>query len=145
MQSLGDTLLSFNGGDVYLHGGGTLFQESSITYISNQEPSNVKVWTSVAIEGNALPSLTEFSNELPYVQFTDLLVSDFTKKEGVFYATLFRDKNSPNVASGQSALLTGDKMRSQTLKVHLKFTSTTDEVILKHVNIIYKDSSGHNI
>ena len=103
------------------------------------------MWKAIGIEGNTLPSLTEFSNELPYVQSTDLLDSDYTKKEGVYYATLYRDKNSPNVASGASALLTGDKMRSQTLKVHLKFTSTTQEVILKHVNIIYKDSLGHNI
>ena len=145
MESLGDALLSFNGGDVYLHGGGTLYQESSITYVSNQEPSNIKLWSAIGIEGNTLPSLVEFSNELPYVQQTDLLDSDFTKKEGVYYATLYRDKNSPNVASGASALLTGDKMRSQSLKVLLKFTNTSNEVILKHVNIIYKDSDGHNI
>ena len=145
MESLGDELLSFNGGDVYKHGASSSFEVSSITYIANQEPSNVKVWTAIGIEGNTLPSLTEFSNELPYVQSTDLLDSDYTKKEGVYYATLYRDKNSPNVASGASALLTGDKMRSQTLKVHLKFTSTSQEVILKHVNIIYKDSTGHNI
>lgn len=145
MESLGNELLSFNNGRLLTHGTGSTYEPSSLTYVSNQEPSKVKVWAAVAIEGNTPPSEVEYSNELPYAQFTDLVSSDFTQKEGVYYATLYRDTNSPNVATDKSALLTGDPMRSQALKVHIKFNSTSQEVHLKHVNMIYKDSMGHNI
>jgi len=151
MQECGENLFSFHSGEIYKHGEGAFntyydtAYPSSVTYTANQEPSNTKVWLGAGVEGNTIPDLVEFSNDWPYSQFTDLFASDFRVKEGVFYAGLFRDKTSPNIATGASPLLTGDKMRSQALKVYVKYTATNKHIRLKHINMMYNDSSGHSV
>jgi hypothetical protein len=69
-------------------------------------------------------------------QETELIVEDFDLREGVYYAHIYRDKNTPNVVS---PLLNGDMMRSHSLEIELRNDSTSPQKIFA-VSVRYHHS-----
>jgi hypothetical protein len=64
--------------------------------------------------------------------------------EGVFYATLYRNKIVPtNSGYTTDGLLTFEKLRNVAMKVMIEFNSTSVPLELKFVNIGYQVSRGH--
>lgn len=107
-------------------------------------PKTPKIYNSISIEGNMRPTLTYLYNETPYQQSSDLVDYDYRPLEGVFYATIYRNKLIPT-SSGYTTngLLTGEKMRAAAMKIMLEFTVTNTPLELKFVNIIFSPSIGH--
>lgn len=144
-------LYSIYNGALYLHNQTSSYNNfyglqypSRIMVISNQLPQRPKVYNNVSIEGNIKPSFTYFYNNYPYVQTSDLADIDYRDFEGVFYATLYRNKIVPTATGYTSdGLLTGEKLRNVAMKIMLEFTVSTVPLELKFVNIGYQISRGH--
>jgi hypothetical protein len=113
--------------------------------VSNQLPQRPKVYNNVSVEANMKPIFVYFYNDYPYLQTSDLEDVDFRDLEGVYYATLYRNKIIDN-GSGTlqtTALLTGEKMRNVAMKIMLEFDVTEAPLELKFLNIGYDISKGH--
>jgi hypothetical protein len=118
---------------------------SKIMVVSNQLPQRPKVYNNISVEGNMKPIFVYLYNDYPYLQTSDLEDVDFRDLEGVFYATLYRNKIIDN-GSGTyqtTALLTGEKMRNVAMKIMFEFDVTEAPLELKFVNIGYAISKGH--
>lgn len=144
-------LYSIYNGALYLHNQTDTYNSfygvqypSRIMIISNQLPQRPKVYNNLSIEGNMKPSFTYFYNNYPYVQTSDLADIDYRDFEGIFYATIYRNKITPTATGYTSnGLLTGEKLRNVAMKIMLEFTVSTVPLELKFVNIGYQISRGH--
>lgn len=150
IASVADKTYVFKSGQAYQLNAGTTYnnyfgsqQFSKISFIINNEPSKIKEYITMAVEGNVKPDFVHFRTETPNVQSSDLEDTDFVGKEGVFYTYIKRDRLSPNV-SGSYLLKQniGDKLRGPWLKVYMQFEGS-ELLQLRFVNIDYKISSGH--
>lgn len=123
----------------YFYGG---FYPTSVTYIENEAPSQPKIFLTHSVEGKSKPSYTSFETVENYTMNSDLLSSDYERKEGTYYSELFGDTNDPNVdGSYGDKLLKGTKLRGQYVKVNMVFRDTDLQV--KHSNIGFITSKGH--
>jgi hypothetical protein len=92
MNNVGGRLVSFKDGMPYVHNGpintfyGTL-QASAIAGVHNEAGNTVKVYDSVGIEGDT-PTRVHIRTEVPYVQSSDIIDSEFIMKEGVDLALI---------------------------------------------------------
>lgn len=151
MEGVGNMMFSFKNGECYQHNVSDTYNEfhgqqgsSKIMFLINNEPSKVKEFMNMIVEGNLMPDFVHCRTELPNIQSTDLEDTDFSTREGVFYAYIKRDRLSPNVSGSYNLKMnTGDKMRGQWLKVMLQFDGT-GILQLRFVNVGYKLSSGHS-
>jgi len=151
-MSLQNKLYSVKDGVLYQHNMTDSFNNfydtqytSKIMVISNQLPQRPKVYNNVSVEANMKPIFVYFYNDYPYLQTSDLEDVDFRDLEGVYYATLYRNKIIDN-GSGTlqtTALLTGEKMRNVAMKIMLEFDVTEAPLELKFLNIGYDISKGH--
>jgi hypothetical protein len=117
---------------------------SKIMIIANKLPQRPKVYNNISVESNMKPLFTYFYNDYPNLQTSDLDESDFRDLEGVFYATLYRNKIVPtNSGYTTDGLLTFEKLRNVAMKVMIEFNSTSVPLELKFVNIGYQVSRGH--
>ncbi len=100
----------------------------------------------MGVQVNLQPLFAYFYTDDPYQQSSDLVDFDFKNFEGIYKATLYRNKLKPT-ASGftTDGLLTGEKMRSLALKIMLEFSATTEQLDLKFVNIGFIISKGHRL
>jgi hypothetical protein len=149
--SLQNKLYSFKNGHLYQHNDTNSYNnfygvqyKSRIMVVANQLPSSVKAYDNVALESNLVPTLTYFRSEQPYQQASDLVDFDWRNIEGIWYATMLRNKLVPN-ATGMTTdgLLTGEKMRTHALRVMFEFSNTTQPLQLRFVNIGFTLSKGH--
>jgi len=127
MAVAGIDFISFNNGDLYLHNDNDDYNvfygirsTSDITVVANDEPSAVKFYKSIVVESNSRWRVPEATNQDG--QKTSLIQTDFEDIEGVFWAALLRDENTPNVTN---PLIEGDDMRSKELKIAFRNSDTT--------------------
>lgn len=142
-------LYTFKNGVLYKHNatGYNAFYGNAVTsrlmLVSNGEPSKVKVFDTISIEGNKQPSWTHFRTEHPYEQSSDLMSDDYADKEGVYYAAILRDRLTPGIATALESLYTGDDMRGSTMKVLLEWEDTDKLIYVRAINIGFSFSTGH--
>jgi hypothetical protein len=151
-MSLQNKLYSVKNGNLFQHNMTDSFNNfygtqytSKIMVVSNQLPQRPKVYNNVSVEANMKPIFVYFYNDYPYLQTSDLEDVDFRDLEGVYYATLYRNKIIDN-GSGTlqtTGLLTGEKMRNVAMKIMLEFDVTQAPLELKFLNIGYDISKGH--
>jgi hypothetical protein len=151
--SLSNKLYSLKDGNLYQHNQtnsynnfyGTQYS-SKIMVIANQLPTKPKTYNNVSVEGNKVPDFVYFYNNYPYIQTSDLIATDFRDLEGVFYATLFRNKIIPtNSGFTTDGLLTGEYMRNVAMKILFQFEAIDTPLELKYLNIGYTLSRGHTV
>lgn len=143
-------IVSFLNGDLYIHDDSAnknYFYGSSnptfVSYIENQMSSQPKVFLTHSIEGDNKPNFTTFETVENHTMQSDLLSSDYIRKEGTYYSELFGDTNDPNIeGSFGDKLLKGTKLRGQYIKIGVTFRDNNLKV--KHSNIGYITSKGHN-
>ena len=152
--TLGSSLYSFKNGQLFLHNQTSNYNrfyddgasyKSRIMCIFNQEGTVPKVYNAVKVEANILPSLTYFRSEVPYVQGSDLMDYDYRDLEGMYYATLYRNRIQPT-ATGYTttSLLTGEKMRTYALRTLIEFSLTNNVPLqLRYLTLEYNMSRGH--
>jgi hypothetical protein len=150
LTSVADKTYAFKEGQTYQLNAGTDYNNffgtqtySQIMFLLNADPSKIKEYSTMAIEGNIKPDFVHLQTETPNLQRTDLRADDFIGKEGVFYTYIKRDRLSPNVTG--SYLLKqniGDKMRGPWIKVMLQFEGS-ELLQFRFVNIDFKMSAGH--
>jgi hypothetical protein len=125
-------LFSFKDGEIYKH---PLQSDSRnnfygvqydmrLTFVSNELPSEVKFYKGIITESSTAFSMTSAVNDRD--QSTSLLTTDFELREGVYYAAMLRDENTPNVSN---PILNGDEMRGHSLDVTLSDDSATAQTL----------------
>jgi hypothetical protein len=119
---------------------------SKIMVVANQALNNPKVYNNVASESNLVPSFVYFYSSYPIQQASDLVDNDFANKEGVFYATIFRNKLVPTATGYETTgLLTGEKMRNTAMYIMFEWRANTTPLQLKFVNIGYQQGLGQPV
>lgn len=150
MGSVGNRLISFKGGMPYIHDGAnnTFFgrrDDSHLAIVHSDAGNQIKNYRSLAIEGDK-PNHLHVRTEVPYVQSSDLVDSDFVVKEGVNYAPVYRDRLSPNnTGTFSQKLFTGDTIRGEWAKVQITFLSPTTRKDIKFINIDFDQSTGQTV
>lgn len=141
LESVGVDIVSWKDGALYLHESDTVNRGSfygedndmEIEIVSNQDPTNVKTFQSISVKDNSTFELvsdaividtetTVDGIETEKGQQSDLLKSDFEFIEGNLYASLLRDKLTPNV---DIPLLDGDYLKGNWMSVRLKIDGGT--------------------
>jgi hypothetical protein len=114
-------------------------------WVVNKPVSSVKDLYEMSIEGSNAPNFTAIYNTNPNIQITDLTIDDFTNREGVFYASLFRDRLSPNTTGDvNDKLLKGDIMVSQVPLIMTEFQQYSSLIYINFVNTGFNVSRGQN-
>lgn len=162
-----NVLYSFDGGNLFSHNDYTtacrfygVQTKARLMYAENHtNVSQVKVFRNIAVESLRAPDFTHFRTEKPWIQSSDLNISDYKNIEGIWYASILRDRLSPSFQANTpqrylDALMHGDELRSDTLLVMLEYDcillGNEDEVTqklpwIKMVNTGYVNSRGHRI
>lgn len=150
MSMVANRLVTFKAGKPYIHTGAynTFFGQVCDTClaIAHSEAGNtVKSYKTIAIEGDT-PDRVHVRTEVPYVQSTDLISSDFTVKEGVNYSELYRDRLSPNATgSFEDRLYKGDTIRGELCKSMVVYTQPQGLKAVKFVDIDFDSSTGQTV
>lgn len=118
--------------------------KSRIMFVANMFPERPKVYKNISVIANLKPSLTYFYSQEPYEQSSDLLDTDYTVREGVFYAPLFRNKLVPTDSGYDiTGLLNGEELRTRVLKILMEWDVSNTPLELEKVNIGFQISYGH--
>jgi hypothetical protein len=153
MVTLQNKLYAAKNGHLYLHNQTTNQNEfygtrysSKIMIVSNVVPNNPKLYNNVASESNLVPSFVYFYNDYPIQQASDLVDLDFKNLEGVFYATILRNKLVPTAAGFTTdGLLTGQKMRNTGMFIMWEWRIANIPLQLKFLNIGYELGRGQPV
>lgn len=148
-----DNLYSFKYGSTYLHNSESSFNNfygiqytSRIMFVSNGHPNMPKVYNSLSVESNLIPLFVYFYNNYPIQQSSDLEEIDFKELEGVWYASIYRNKLIPTQTGYTTdGLLTGEKMRNIAMMIMLEFESDVKQLNLMFANIGFTISRGHRV
>jgi hypothetical protein len=152
MLTDGNSLFSFENGVLFQHNNTDAYNNfydiqyrSRIMFASNMNPSQMKSYKSLAIESNKAPLFAHLRSEEPYIQSSDLIITDFANREGFYYAGVYRDRLSPNVTGTyEEKMLTGDPIKTSALRVLLEFEADDGlQLSLRFVNILFNQSLGH--
>ena len=145
MSTAGVDIVTFKDGKLFTHNSNDTYnnfygvQFSSEIWIPvNGDPSKVKVLQAVSEESNEVWAATDITTLEG--QSSNLITSDFELKEGVRYAAVLRDINTPNIVN---PLIEGETMRSQSFLVKLK-NSSTSFVKMFAFNGYWKNSERSN-
>lgn len=150
LASVGGRLFLLENGDEstsYNNFFGTKYP-TQIEFVGNDLPKWTKLWQTISVIGSGdrwsvERFLTEkFSNT---TQVSRLDLDAATDLEGVFWAAIQNDQNTPNLSSGQSALVSGDKMRSKALRVLLQLDTSVISLSLLHYLVIGYIDSKKNV
>lgn len=144
-------LYSFKHGQLYLHNSLTsqcVFygtqEKARIMCLSNSIPEAPKSYNNMTIQANMKPSFVYLYNDYPYPQSSDLISDDFRSLEGVFYSSIYRNKLIPtSTGYNINGLLTGEKMRAESLNIMLEFDVSQKQLEFKFIDIGFSISSGH--
>lgn len=144
-------LYSFKYGHLYLHNQTNSFNNfygeqfsSKVMCVANMQGNMPKVFNNIMVEGNLKPNFVYFYNNYPYIQTSDLLDTDFRDYEGVFNATILRNKIIPT-ASGYTTngLLTAEKLRNVAMYCMLQWDEANTQLQLKFVTFGFALSHGY--
>lgn len=107
-------------------------------------PQVPKAYNNMTIQANIKPSFVYMYNDYPYQQSSDLINDDFRPLEGVFYSAIYRNKLVPtSTGYAINGLLTGEKMRAESLKIMLEFDVSQKQLEFKFLDLGFSISSGH--
>jgi hypothetical protein len=144
-------LFSFKNGQLYQHNSITsqcefygVQERAKIMCLSNSLPQVPKSYNNMTVQANMKPVFTYLYNDYPYQQSSDLIADDYKDREGVFYSPIYRNKLIPT-ATGYNinGLLTGEKMRAESLKIMLEFDVSEKQLEFRFLDIGFSISSGH--
>jgi hypothetical protein len=107
---------------------------SSVQIAFNENPSNIKVFKNLEVESNDIWT-ADISNQRG--QASNLIDADYEKIENVYWASLWKDTNSPG------GLVDGDDLRSPELIIKLS-NDSTNFVKLFTVGLKYFNSESTN-
>jgi len=154
MEFIDTTLYGFQNGQLWKHNADNSnfnsFYGSNkaqrVMFSVNDNPFDIKDLLTIAVEGKQTPSCAFIYTDYPNEQITDLINTDFTLKEGVWYASVLRDRLSPNTGSSDPnvCLLQGDPIKSATPFVWVEFQVYDEELEVNFVDAGYAVSRGHN-
>jgi hypothetical protein len=127
MCSANSGIVTFKEGRLYVHNVnpiynkfyGILYNSEFWVYL-NAVPSNVKILESISEETNSPWEVYQITT--PNGQLTNLIASDFEKRENNEYAAVWRDTNTPNIIPPALPLFEGDVMRDRTMLAKFRYT-----------------------
>lgn len=146
-----NTMFGFNNGYLYIHNNNTTNWNTfygtqypiRICTTGNLNPSALKQLNNIAIESNVVPDFTVAMTDYPNTQITDLTADDYTDEEGIFYATFFKDRLSPNATgTADEKMRNGDDLTSMVIKCMLEFQQYESLVYINFVDLGYSVSRG---
>ena len=145
-------LFSFKNGIIYEHNQaiqnnfyGQQFT-SKIMFTSNMLPQMPKVYDNFLSESNLIPNFVYFYNNSPYIQTSDLDQLSFVNLEGIWYASILRNKIVPTLTGYDTdGLLTAEVMRNKTMYVLTEYAPVESPLQLNILQIAFSISKGHNI
>jgi len=149
-SKVGNRLASFKNGELWIHDKGVKFGSFHVksdsdplvnyklVFSANIEPSEVKDFYNLSVESSHKPYRATITT--PQDQSTIIEQDDFTLIEGVYYANIMRDMNTPYV---QYPLIQGDVINSHYITVELEFDEKDNMVSVYFVNVGYLPSMGH--
>jgi len=108
-------MYTHNTNDTYNSFYGSLYP-SVVQLTYNQSPALIKSFIGVIQQGNTVWSAADITTNLS--QHSSLIAEDFSKKEGVWFASLLRDDTSVG------GLLNGDNLKGNWIKLRLANAST---------------------
>jgi hypothetical protein len=124
---LNNQLISFRGGGLYLHETNAVYstfygtkRDVYVEPVFNNLPRNMKSWQFLAITATHGWSVERFLSEYRGAktkQQSSLTLSQFEEKEDGYYAAIKNDVNTPVVSN---PIITGDKMRSRSIRALMK-------------------------
>lgn len=150
MSNVGNRLVSFKNGNLYVHDGAyNSFYGSNydtiLVGVHNDDGNTIKVYDSIGIEGDT-PAMVHIRTEVPNVQSTNVLSSEFTIKEGVKYAAILRDRLSPNPAGTyDQKMVKGDKIRGEVGKFMVVYRPNGNKTEMKFINLGFNKSTGQTV
>lgn len=142
----GVDIISFKNGGLWTHNSNSLQNNfyniqwvSEVWMVLNAEPSNIKIFNSIALESDAIWEVPSITN--PNGQSTNIISADYQFIENQWFAATWQDINTPNVTA--PALANGDPMRAQTFLVKLRYSDTVFSRLFV-INCRYIISDLHN-
>lgn len=116
-----------------------------ICFTGSIEPSEIADLFDLAVEANSLPNYSVVLVQYPNQQITDLQATDFVNKEGVQYATFFRDRLTPTSQTllPEQLLYSGDVLKSAVFNCMLEFQNYDTQLTVHFVNLGVEESFGH--
>lgn len=150
--TLQNKLYSFHNGLTYLHNDlnsqnnfyGVQYT-SKVMVVANIEGELIKVYNNISVQSNIVPLFVYMYCNYPYQQSSDLVDYDFRNLEGVWNATIYRNKLMPTFDGyTTNGLLTGEKMRNTAMFIMLEFNATTNPLGLISVTIGCEISRGND-
>lgn len=132
MVSSNQDIVTIKNGLIYTHNSNPLHNNfygqqysSEIHVVSNLNPNEVKVYDNISLESTDVFEAYEITNNSG--QLSNLITSDFELYENMWYATLWKDVNTPNITN---PLIEGDSIRGSEILLKLRNSSTGYEKIL---------------
>lgn len=120
------------------------FRPAELHVVSNAESFNVKTYLTIGENANKIWEAYEITTPAdeahPNGQLTESLKDDFVMREGVYYAPILRDANTPNV---QYPLIEGEPIKGRTAKFKLRNSdNTAAEMYSFNINVIASERSN---
>lgn len=153
--TLNDTMFGFKNGLVYTFHTNTTNWNTwfGVEYpvrlcgVANINPSQKKDLFNIGVESDAIPNYTVAMANYPNEQITDLSSDDeaWQDDEGVFYATFYMDRLSPNVTgTAIQKMFEGDVLKDNAIFFMLEFQSYDELNYINFVNITWAASRGQS-
>lgn len=151
-EYLENKLYTFKNGDLYVHDNDTVNWNRfygvnypiRICFTGNLNPSAIKVLGSIALESNAIPDFTVAMTTFPNTQITDLAADDYTDMGGVYDATFFKDRLSPNsTGTADERLYTGDDLTDYVFYIMCEWQQYESLFFINFGDIGYDYSRGN--
>jgi len=119
--------------------------KSRVMCVSNELPSVPKVYNSLAVEADMVPTLFYMYADAPYQQATDIVDFEWRSFEGIYYSNVKRNKLQPTATGyNTNGLIIGQKMRAVAMYILAEFTvSENNPLELRFLNINFDISRGH--
>ena len=146
--STGDRLFTFDTGNIYEDDGDsdTYFGQgfsTRIAFVGNIGIGMVKTLKWISIQAAQPPSRVYIEGVTGEEKATDLSFVEFVLKEDIYYASIRRDRASPNGLNCVQNIIKGFHMRDQAFKIGIEFTDLSVPINMKTVTIGYNVSHGH--
>ena len=148
--TLQNRLFSFKNGNMYEHNQDfqntfyETYSPSKIMFTSNIMQQVPKIYDNFLVESNLMPDFVYFYNNYPYIQTSDLTDIDFRDVEGIWYASILRNKIVPTATGFTTdGLLTAEVMKNTNMYVETRFSPTSTPLELRLLQLGMSISKGH--
>ena len=146
--STGDRLFTFDTGNIYEDDGdsNTYFGQiffTRVAFIGNLGIGMIKTLKWISTQAAQPPSRVYVEGVTGELKATDLSFFEFSLKEDVYYASIRRDRASPNGLNSFENIIKGFPMRDQAFKIGIEFRDLSIPINMKTVTIGYNISHGH--